>query len=186
MYNGLPSSPAIQRFTGAAPDMIGVDAASGVIRGYVDELVMINGIAVRHPILVVEGLAFSLLLGPDILNLHNVMLLPNESDPLKLGTSVCDVCLERRTNGHDESTVAPLADCAASMAVIEQHTVALVQVRMPHAQRDALNIAVKPFASLIIKHGCPTLLAVCAHRKLNATLPSQIPKNVVSKSPRMS
>ena len=38
MYGRLPHAPAIQPFTCAAPDVIGVECASAEIRGYVDGL----------------------------------------------------------------------------------------------------------------------------------------------------
>ena len=73
MYSRLPSAPAIQPFSGAAPDVIGVGGASSEIRGYVDALVELAGTAVYHPLLVVEGLAFPLLIGTDILRPHGAM-----------------------------------------------------------------------------------------------------------------
>ena len=67
MYGRIPNAPAIQPFTGSAPNIIGVGSATAEICGYVDAPIEIDGTAVRHPLLVVEGLAFPLLLGTDIL-----------------------------------------------------------------------------------------------------------------------
>ena len=67
MYARLLDAPVFQPFTRAAPDVIGVEGASAEIRGYVDAPVEIAGITVHHPLLVVESLAFSLLIGTDIL-----------------------------------------------------------------------------------------------------------------------
>ena len=63
MYARLRDAPAIQPFTRAAPDVIGVGGASAEIRGYVDAPVEIVGVTVHHPVLVVEGFAFLLLIG---------------------------------------------------------------------------------------------------------------------------
>ena len=133
MYSRLPSAPAIQPFSGAAPDVIGVGAASAEILGYVDAPVELAGTAVYHPLLVVEGLAFSLLIGTDILRPHGAMLTLDESAPLRLRTRVCDVCREQRTNPPAESSSAPLTACAATRAVIEPCTAAFIRVRVPRA-----------------------------------------------------
>ena len=62
-----------------------------------------------------------MLIGTDILRPHNVVLLLNKSDLIKLRTVVCDFCRKRRTNGQAESNVAALAACVASKAVIKQN-----------------------------------------------------------------
>ena len=116
----------------------------------------------RHPFQVVEKLAFSFLIGTDILKPHDVMLLPNETIPLRLRTPVCDVCRDQRTNVSGESSSAPLIACAVSKAVIEPYTAALVQERMPRELRDSPNITTEPVASLLKDHGCSALPAVCA------------------------
>ena len=67
MYGRLPSAPSIQPFTGAAPVVVGVGNASVKIRGYVEAPVELDGIAVHHALLVVDGLAFALLIGMDVL-----------------------------------------------------------------------------------------------------------------------
>ena len=109
MYSRLPSAPAIQPFSKFAPDVIGVGGASAEIRGYVDALVELAGTDVYHP--VVEGLAFPLLIGTDILRPHGAMLTLDESAPLRLRTRVCDVCQEQRIDPPAESPSAPLTVC---------------------------------------------------------------------------
>ena len=84
MYSRLPHAPAIQPFTCAAPDVIGVGSASAEIRGYVDAPIEIAGVAVHHLLLVVEGLAFSLLIGTDIMRAHGAVLTLDESAPVRL------------------------------------------------------------------------------------------------------
>ena len=68
-----------------------------MIRGYVDVPVEVAGVAVRHPLLVVEGLAFPLIIGTDILRAHRVVLTLDESAPVRLRVRVCAVCTEQRT-----------------------------------------------------------------------------------------
>ena len=108
MYGRIPNAPTIQPFTGSAPDIIGVGGATTEIRGYVDAPIEIDGTAVSHSLLVVEGLAFPLLLGTDILRPHGAMLTLDESAPLRLRTRVCDICRAQRTDLLAEPPCAPL------------------------------------------------------------------------------
>ena len=126
MYGRIPNAPAIQPFKGSAPDIIGVGGATAEIRGYVDAPIEIDGTAVRHPLLVVEGLACPLLLGTNILRFHGAMLTLHESASLRLRTRVCDICREQRTDHLAESTSAPLNAWAASKGVIEPFTAAFI------------------------------------------------------------
>ena len=162
MYGRFPNAPVIQPFTSSAPDIIGVGGATTKIRGYVDAPIEIDGTAVRHPLLVVEGLAFPLLLGTDILRPHGAMLTLEESAPLRLRTRVCDFYREQRTDLFAEPPSPPLTACAASKAVIEPCTAAFIQVRMPRALRDVNNVAVEPLASILEDKGCAVLLSVLA------------------------
>ena len=78
MYSRLPNPPAVQPFMHAAPDVVGVGGASAEIRGYVDPPVELAGTTVHHPLLVVEGLAFPLLNGTDVLRPHGALLTLDE------------------------------------------------------------------------------------------------------------
>ena len=162
MYGRIPDAPAIQPFTGSALDIIGVGSATAEICRYVDAPIKIDDTAVRHPLLVVEGLAFPLLLGTDILRPRGAMLTLDESVPLRLRTRVCGICREQRTDLLSEPPSAPLTACAASKAVIEPCTAAFIRVRMPRALRDVFIVAVEPLASLLEDKGCAVLPSVLA------------------------
>ena len=84
MYARLPDAPAIQLFLRAAPEVVGVGGARAVIRGYVDVPVEVVRVALRHPLLVIEGLAFPLIIDTDILRAHRAVLTLDESPPVRL------------------------------------------------------------------------------------------------------
>lgn len=67
MYIRLPRAPAIQLFTKAALNFFGVGSESVEIQKYVDAPVDLDVTAVHESLLVVEPLAFFLLIGIDIL-----------------------------------------------------------------------------------------------------------------------
>ena len=94
MYARLRDVPVIQPFTRAALDVVGVGGASAEIRGYVDAFVKVAGVTVHHPLLVVEGLAFSFLIGTDILRAHNAVLTLDETAPVRLRRRECSICRE--------------------------------------------------------------------------------------------
>ena len=96
LYEQLPEASAIQPVLRAAPEVVGVGGKRAVIRGYVDVPVEVPGVAVHHPLLVKEGLAFALV-GTDILRSHRAVLTLDESAFVRLRVRVCDVCGEQRT-----------------------------------------------------------------------------------------
>ena len=67
-----------------------------MIRGYIYAPVEVAEVVVHHPLLVVEGLAFFLLIGTDILRAHGAVLTLDESAPVRLRVRECAVCREER------------------------------------------------------------------------------------------
>ena len=67
-----------------------------MIRGYVDAPVEVAEVVMNHPVLVVEGLAFPLIIGTDILRAHGALLTLDESAPVRLRVRECAVCREER------------------------------------------------------------------------------------------
>ena len=119
MYSRLPNLLAVQPFMRAASDVVGVGGASAEIRGYVDAPVELAGTTVHHPLLVVEGLAFPLFIGTDVLRPHGALLTLDESVPLRLRVPVCDICREQRTDLPADPLTSPtLTACAGAKVVI--------------------------------------------------------------------
>ena len=162
LYAGLRDAPVIQTFTRAVPDVVGVGGASAEIRGYVDAPVEVAGVTVHHPLLVVEGLAFSLLIGTDILRAHGAVLTHDETAPVRLQNRECTICREQRIDSVAAPPLAPLTACAACSVVIEPSTAAFIRVRAPTALCIESNVAVELIASLLDKHGCAALPSVYA------------------------
>ena len=111
MYAGLPDVPAIQPVLRAAFEAVGVEGASAVIRSYVDVPVEVAGFAVRHPLLVVKGLAFPLIIGTDILRAYRAVLTLDESEPVRLQIREIAICRKQRT----ASPAKPLAFARAAI-----------------------------------------------------------------------
>ena len=147
----------VQPFTRAAPDVVGLGGASAELRGYVDAPVELAGVTVHHPLLVVEGLAFPLLIGTDIPRSHRAVLTLYETAPVRLRNRECPICKEQRTELPAVSSPAPLTACAACSAIIEPCTAAFIRVLAPSALRKQVNLAAEPIASLLEKLGCAVI-----------------------------
>ena len=91
-YARLPDAPTIQPFLRATVEVVGVGGARAVIRNYIDVPVQVAGVAVLYPLLVVEGLAFFLIIGTSILSVHRAVLMLDELAPVRLQVRVCAVC----------------------------------------------------------------------------------------------
>ena len=113
LYARLRDAPVIQPFTRAEPDIVGAKSASAEIRGYVDAPVEVAGVTVHHPLLVVEGLAFALLISTDILRAHGAVLTLDETAPVRLRNRECSICREQRTESPAAFFLAPFTPCAA-------------------------------------------------------------------------
>ena len=177
LYARLRDAPVIQPFTRAAPDVVGVGGASAEIRGYVDAPVEVAGVTVHHQLLVVEGLAFSLLIGTDILRAHGAVLTLDETAPVRLRSRECSICREQRTDSPAVPLLAPLTACAACSVVIEPCTAAFIRVRASTALCKLSNVAVEPLASLLDKHGCAALPSVHAPSSSEFYVPIANPSN---------
>ena len=152
MYEQLQELPAILSFTGAAPDVVGVGGARAKICGYVDLPLELDCAVVHHPLLVVEGLAFSLLIGMDIFRKHGPTVTFDVDAPLRLRNQVCEVCCEQRTNLTLESHSAPLTACAVSVSVIEPSSASIVPMRVPRALRQTDDVAIGASVSSTLKN----------------------------------
>ena len=177
LYARLRDAPVIQLFTRAAPDVDGVGGASAEIRNYVDAPVEVASVTVYHPLLVVEGLAFSLLIGTDILHAQGAVLTLDETAPVRLQSRECSICREQRTDSPAALFLVPLTACAACSVVIEPCTAAFIRVRAPTALCKESNVAVEPLASLLDKHGCATLPSVYAPSSSQFFVPIANPSN---------
>ena len=109
LYSRLASAPVIQPFTGTAPDVVSVGGGSAAIRGNIDAPVELDGCAVHHTLLVIEGLAFALLISMDVHRPHGATL-SFVSDPVRLRRRICDDCPETRTELLVKSHSASLCD----------------------------------------------------------------------------
>ena len=131
----------------------------------------------HNSLLVVEGLAFPLLISTDILRVHGAVLTLYETAPVLLRNRECPICCEQRTDSPAAQLPAPLIACLACSVVIEPFTADFIRVRAPTALCKESNVAVEPLASLLDKHGCTVLPSVYAPSSPELFLPIANPSN---------
>ena len=156
-FSMLPSStlaalspmPAIESFGSSPPNIVGVGGARATVLGYVDVPLSINGIVVRHPLVVVESLPFAVLVGMDILRPHRAVVSVGEPEAVRFEASTCNVCLEHR------APAIPVAQNLTSMVatvlddtVLARNSASIVKVRLPSALLTSQIFAVEPLSSL--------------------------------------
>ena len=96
-YNQFLQRSGITSFKGNANNIVGVGGARAFRKGFIDVPIEISGIKVRHPLVVVEHLAFPLLIGMDVLRSHNANFALGILDSVRLMAPLWEVCLEPRT-----------------------------------------------------------------------------------------
>ena len=127
----MPTRPQIQSFKKPSPDIVGVGGASAEVKGYIDVPLQIAGVEVAHPLLVVSGLAFQILIGMNVLRPHSAAMQLGESVPFQLNMRIGDICLERRIDLDRNFWSAPSTACTTVPISIQPRTATIVQVRGP-------------------------------------------------------
>ena len=131
------------------------------MKGYVDVPLRIADIEVAHPLLVVDNLSFSLLIGMDILDPHAANISLGGAREVQFEARVCDVCLEPRVPSKHEFITAPAVACTAEPMSIAANSAVIVRVALPKSARDASSVVLEPLNSSAINVGCAALPAVC-------------------------
>jgi len=173
LYERLSSRPALLAFSSVAPDIVGVGGASAAVKGYIDIPFAIAETVVKHPLLVVEGLSFSLLVGMDVLRPHDASFRVGKSRKLELSGRPCNVCREPRVQSTHSSPTAVNVACTAERVTILPKSAAIVRVVLPESARDAHTVALDTLDARVSRH--------CAHHQRGADSRSESCARRISK-----
>ena len=163
----LPDPPSVENFKSAPPNIVGVGGARVATRGYIDATLNLAGTIVQHPVIVVDDLAFPLLVGMDVLRSHDAQLGVGASQSFRLAVDRCSTCVEER------SPPAPGRSPTVAATVAEQvtllpHAASRVVVRLPAEVLGASFFLTEPLPFLLDKSLCAALPSVnkisgCTH-----------------------
>ena len=76
------------------PTIVGVGFSSARVLGYVDVLVVISDVEVMHPLIVLDELAYPLLIKTDVLRSNRAIYKLGAPDLVRLKLDWCSVCFE--------------------------------------------------------------------------------------------
>ena len=92
--SALPERPSVEQFMHRPLNIVGVGGSSARVLGYVDVWVVISDVEVRHPLIVVDELAYPLLIGTDVLRPHRANFELGIPDVVQLKLARCPACIE--------------------------------------------------------------------------------------------
>ena len=130
--SSLPNPPTVENFQSIPPSIVGVGGASATVRGYIDAPLVIAGAHIQHPIIVVEELAFPLLIGMDILGPHDAQLGVGASKSFRLDIERCRVCDEERSPATRLRSI-PAVAAVSGQVVLQPRAASRVVVHLPPA-----------------------------------------------------
>ena len=112
-------------------NIVGVGGSSARVLGYVDVSVVISDVEVRHPLIVVDELAYPHIIGTNVLRPHRANNELGAPDVVLLKLDRCPVCVEERL---PDATPRLFFGTVASVRVdttLPPGTVSRVQVCLP-------------------------------------------------------
>ena len=161
-YHQLRQQPPIINFSGCVPNIIGVGGALAVLKGYIDVPIEISGVEVLHPLVVVEHLAFPLLIGMDVLCPHNANFVLGSPDSVRLLAPLCEVCLETRSPDDPKFCEQPAVVSTLGVVNLKPFCAATISVRVPPTVLSSNHFCVERIDSLLFNYGCAVLPCVCS------------------------
>ena len=91
----------------------------------------IAGVEVRHPLIVVDELAYPILIGMDVLRPHEAITMTGASDVVRLQLDSCPVCIKERTSVTTQREVVGAVASIFADTTLPPHAASRVQVRLP-------------------------------------------------------
>ena len=158
----LPERTSVEQFVHRPPNIVGVGNASVRVLGYVDVTVDIAGLEVRHPFIVVDELAYLILIGIDVLRPHEAITVTGAADVVLLQLDSCPVCIEERTSVTKQREVVGAVASILTDTTLSPHAASGVQVRLlPKVLGDSHFLA-EPLPHELATASCATLPSVCS------------------------
>ena len=165
--HSMNNLPPIETFISSPPRIVGVGGASVTVRGYIDAPLLIARTQVRHPVIVVKDLSFSLLLEMDILGPHDAKLGVGASSTIRLDVKQCRVCDEERSLATQLRSIPTVAVVCEDVS-LQPCAAAQITVRLPLAVLSNSYVVTEPLPLLFADSGCAAfplvnMIDACTH-----------------------
>ena len=112
----LPVPLLVEAFTSGPPYIVYIGGSSLHVLGYIDAAVVVTDVEIRHPLVVVNKLAFPLLLASDILKTHCAIIKLGNPDIVRFQVDRCPVCVEAHV------PIALKRDAVSAVASVSSNT----------------------------------------------------------------
>ena len=144
------------------PNIVGVGGSSARVLGYVDVAVVISDVEVRHPLIVVDELAYPLLIGTDVVRPHRAIFKLSAPDVVRLKLDRCSVCIEERLPDATPRVIVGAVASTIADTTLPPHTARRVEVRLPFKVLGDSHFLVEPLTHELATAACAALPSVCA------------------------
>ena len=144
------------------PNIVGVGGSSARVLGYVDIAIVISEVEVRHPLIVVDELAYPLLIGTNVLRTHRAIFELGAFDVVRLKLDWCSVCIEERLPDATPRVIVGAVASTLADTTLPPHTASRVQDRLPSKVLGDSHFFVEPLPHELATAACALLPSVYA------------------------
>ena len=160
--SALLERPSVEQFMHRPSNIVGVGGSSSRVLGYVVILVVISDVEVRHPLIVVNELAYPLLIGTDVHRPHRANFELGNPDVVQLKLDRCRVCVEERLPDATPRVIVGVVASTLADTTLPPHTASRVQVRLPSKVLGDSHFLAEPLPRELATAACAVLPSVCA------------------------
>ena len=160
--SALLERPSVEQFMHRPPNIVGVGNSSAKVLGYVDVTVVVSDIVVRHPLIVVDELAYPLLIGTNVLRPHRAIFELGAPDVVRLKLDRCSVCVEERLPDATPRVIFKAVASTRADKTLPPHTASGGQVCLPPKVLGDLHFIAYPLPHKLATAACTALPSVCA------------------------
>ena len=158
----LPKRLSVEKFMHKPPTIVGVSCSFARQLGYVDVLVVISDVKVRHPLIMVDNLEYPLLIGTDVLRPYRADFELGAPDVVQLKLDQCPVCVEIRLPDETPPVIVGAVASTLFDTTLTSHTASRLQVRLPPKVLADSHFLVEPISHEIATSSCAAHPSVCA------------------------
>ena len=160
--SALPERPSVEQLMHRPPNIVGVVSLSAKVLGYVDVSVVISDVEVRHLLILVDELAYPLLIGTDVLRPHRSIFELSAFDVVQLMLDRCPVCVDERLPNATPSVVVKAVASILVDTMLLPRTASRIQGWLPINVLGDSQFLVEPLPHELATEACAVLPSVCA------------------------
>ena len=124
----------------------------------------IAAVEVRHPLIIVEELAYPILIGMNVLRPHEAITVTGASEIVRLHLESCLVCIEEHTSVKTQQEVVGAVASILTDTTLPPHAASRVKVCLPPKVLNDSNFFTEPLPHELATTASAVCPSVCNHR----------------------